>query len=88
MSMGKARSFKNESTSTVIVKSTAITSLTIPKIPSDVLRRAVPSAFLVKRLGAALTSQALAICLPRFLRQLEKDYKRWVGEEEDMVGEE
>ena len=73
---------QNESTSTVIVKSTAITSLTIPKIPSDVLRRAVPSAFLVKRLGAALTSQALAICLPRFLRQLEKDYERWqVGEE-------
>jgi len=85
---GKAGSFKNESTSTVIVKSTAITSLTIPKIPSDVLRRAVPSAFLVKRLGAALTSQALAICLPRFLRQLEKDYDRWLGKNEDMVGEE
>jgi len=81
---GKAGSFENESTSTVIVKSTAITSLTIPKIPSDVLRRAVPSAFLVKRLGAALTSQALAICLPRFLRQLEKDYDRWWGKNEDL----
>jgi len=77
----KAETSENESTSTVIVKSTAVTSLTIPKIPSDVLRRAVPSAFLVKRLGAALTSQALAICLPRFLRQLENDYSRWGGEE-------
>jgi len=77
----KAETSENESTSTVIVKSTAVASLTIPKIPSDVLRRAVPSAFLVKRLGAALTSQALAICLPRFLRQLENDYSRWGGEE-------
>jgi len=65
--------------SMVTVKSTAITSLTIPKIPSDILQATVPSAFLVKRLGATLTSQALAICLPRFLRQLEKDYVRWAG---------
>ena len=65
---------ENESLSTVSVKSTAITSLTIPKISP-----AFPSAFLVKRLGATLTSQALAICLPRFLRQLEKDYNRWSG---------
>ena len=68
-----------EALSTVTVKSTAITSLTIPKIPSDIFRATVPSAFLVKRLGATLTSQALAICLPRFLRQLEKDYNRWSG---------
>lgn len=74
--------------STVTVKSTAITSLTIPKIPSDVLRKAVPSAFLVKRLGATLTSQALAICLPRFLRQLEKDYNRWAGLELSVDREE
>jgi len=63
--------------STVSVKSTAITSLTIPKLPSDILRKTVPSALIVKRLGATLTSRALAICLPRFLRQLEKDYIRW-----------
>ena len=67
--------------STVTAKATAITSLTIPKIPSGILRAAVPSAFLVKRLGATLTSKALEICLPRFLRQLERDYKRWSGVE-------
>ena len=66
-------------TSTVTVKSTAITSLTIPKIPSGILHTTVPSAFLVKRLGATLTSKALEICLPRFLRQLERDYYRWSG---------
>lgn len=65
--------------SNVTVKSTAITSLTVPKIPSEILRKSVPSAFLVKRLGATLTSRALAICLPRFLTQLEKDYNRWSG---------
>jgi len=70
---------ENESSSTVTVKSTAITSLTIPKIPSEILRKSIPSSFVVKRLGATLTSQALAICLPRFLRQLEKDYNRWSG---------
>mmetsp|Transcript_20736 Transcript_20736/g.37438 ORF Transcript_20736/g.37438 Transcript_20736/m.37438 type:complete len:574 (+) Transcript_20736:137-1858(+) len=70
---------ETDPSSTVTVKSTAITSLTIPKIPSDILRATVPSAFFVKRLGATLTSQALAVCLPRFLRQLEKDYIRWSG---------
>lgn len=69
----------NISTSEVMCKSSACTSLTIPKIPSDILRAAVPSSFLVKRLGSTLTSKALAICLPRFLRQLEKDYARWSG---------
>jgi len=69
----------NDSSSTVTVKSTAITSLTIPEIPSDIIRKSVPSAFLVKRLGATLTSRALAVCLPRFLNQLEKDYNRWSG---------
>lgn len=63
--------------STVTVKSTAITSLTIPEIQSDIIRKRVPSGFLVKRLGATLTSRALAICLPRFLNQLDKDYNRW-----------
>lgn len=63
--------------STVTVKSTAITSLTIPEIQSDIIRKTVPSGFLVKRLGATLTSRALAICLPRFLNQLDKDYNRW-----------
>ncbi|KAL3810080.1 hypothetical protein ACHAXA_011813 [Cyclostephanos tholiformis] len=67
----------NDLPSTVTVKSTAITSLTIPKIPSDIIRKSVPSEFLVKRLGATLTSRALAVCLPRFLNQLEKDYNRW-----------
>ena len=77
---GAATAVENENeVSSVTVKSTAITSLTIPRIPSDVLRKAVPSAFFVKRLGATLTSQALSICLPRFLRQLEKDYNRWSG---------
>ena len=66
--------------STVTVKSTAITSLTIPKIPSDIIRKSVPSEFLVKRLGATLTSRALAVCLPRFLNQVEKDYNRWSKE--------
>jgi hypothetical protein len=61
------------SDSIVTVKSTAITSLTIPKLPSG------PSAFLVTRLGSTLTSKALEICLPRFLRQLERDYYRWSG---------
>ncbi|KAL3776172.1 hypothetical protein HJC23_000130 [Cyclotella cryptica] len=65
--------------STVTVKSTAITSLTIPKLPSGILHATVPSAFLVKRLGSTLTSKALEVCLPRFLRQLEKDYYRWSG---------
>ena len=69
----------NDSSSSVTVKSTAITSLTIPEIPSDIIRKSVPSAFLVKRLGATLTSRALAVCLPRFLNQLEKDYNRWSG---------
>ena len=73
----------NISTSEVICKSSACTSLTVPKIPSDILRAAVPSSFLVKRLGSTLTSKALAICLPRFLRQLEKDYARWSGMEVD-----
>jgi hypothetical protein len=71
---------ENDSTttsSTVTVKSTAITSLTIPEIQSDIIRKTVPSGFLVKRLGATLTSRALAICLPRFLNQLDKDYNRW-----------
>mmetsp|Transcript_6113 Transcript_6113/g.13385 ORF Transcript_6113/g.13385 Transcript_6113/m.13385 type:complete len:767 (+) Transcript_6113:232-2532(+) len=66
-------------TSTVTVKSTAQTSLTIPRLPSGILHATVPSAFLVKRLGATLTSKALDICLPRFLRQLERDYHRWLG---------
>jgi hypothetical protein len=69
----------HDSSSTVTVKSTAITSLTIPMIPSDIIRKSVPSAFLVKRLGATLTSRALAVCLPRFLNQLEEDYNRWSG---------
>jgi len=68
--------------STVNIKSTAVTSLTIPKIPSGILRAAVPPTFFVKRLGATLTSKALEICLPRFLRQLERDYKRWSGIDE------
>jgi hypothetical protein len=67
------------SNSTVTAKATAITSLTIPKISSGILRAAVPSAFLIKRLGTTLTSKALEICLPRFLRQLERDYVRWTG---------
>ena len=66
-------------TSVVTVKSSAVTSLTIPTIPNDIIRATVPSAFLVKRLGATLTSKALEICLPRFLRQLERDYYRWSG---------
>jgi hypothetical protein len=53
--------------------------LTIPTIPNEIIRATVPSAFLVKRLGATLTSKALEICLPRFLRQLERDYYRWSG---------
>lgn len=65
--------------SVVTVKSSAVTSLTIPRIPNDIIRSTVPSAFLVKRLGATLTSKALEICLPRFLRQLERDYYRWSG---------
>ncbi|KAL7478998.1 hypothetical protein ACHAW6_004748 [Cyclotella cf. meneghiniana] len=65
--------------STVTVKSTAITSLTIPSLPPGILHATVPSAFLVKRLGSTLTSKALEICLPRFLRQLEQDYYRWSG---------
>jgi len=65
--------------SVVTVKSSAVTSLTIPRIPNDIIRNTVPSAFLVKRLGATLTSKALEICLPRFLRQLERDYYRWSG---------
>jgi hypothetical protein len=65
--------------SVVTVKSSAVTSLTIPTIPNDIIRATVPSAFLVKRLGATLTSKALEICLPRFLRQLERDYYRWSG---------
>eukprot|EP00956_Cyclotella_meneghiniana_P038087 scaffold148608_cov58-Cyclotella_meneghiniana.AAC.1 len=66
--------------STVMAKATAITSLTIPKIPSGILRAAVPSSFLVQRLGSTLTSKALEVCLPRFLRQLERDYRRWSGQ--------
>lgn len=65
--------------SSVTVKSTAITSLTVPRLPSNILHTTVPSAFLVKRLGATLTSKALEICLPRFLKQLERDYFRWSG---------
>jgi len=65
--------------SVVTVRSTAVTSLTIPRIRNDIIRSTVPSAFLVKRLGATLTSKALEICLPRFLRQLERDYYRWSG---------
>ncbi|EED94313.1 predicted protein [Thalassiosira pseudonana CCMP1335] len=65
--------------SSVTVKSTAITSLTVPRLPSSILHTTVPSAFLVKRLGATLTSKALEICLPRFLKQLERDYFRWSG---------
>eukprot|EP00956_Cyclotella_meneghiniana_P038088 scaffold148609_cov112-Cyclotella_meneghiniana.AAC.1 len=65
-----------------MAKATAITSLTIPKIPSGILRvaAAVPSSFLVQRLGSTLTSKALEVCLPRFLRQLERDYRRWSGQ--------
>lgn len=65
--------------SVVTVKSSAVTSLTIPRIQNDIIRKTLPSAFLVKRLGATLTSKALEICLPRFLRQLERDYYRWSG---------
>lgn len=72
--------------STVTAKATAITSLTIPSIPSGILRAAVPSAFLIKRLGATLTSKALEICLPRFLRQLDRDYKRWSGVDQESSG--
>ena len=68
--------------SVVSVKSSAVTSLTIPRIQNDIIRATVPSAFLVRRLGATLTSKALEICLPRFLRQLERDYYRWSGIEE------
>jgi len=72
---------KVASRSTVTATATAVTSLTIPRIPASLLGPAVPSAFLAKRLGATLTSRALAVCLPRFLRQLEKDYVRWSGPE-------
>jgi hypothetical protein len=75
---------KTSSPSLVTVKSSAVTSLTIPKISNEILRATVPSAFLVKRLGATLTSKALEICLPRFLRQLERDFYRWSGIEEKL----
>mmetsp|Transcript_11192 Transcript_11192/g.31575 ORF Transcript_11192/g.31575 Transcript_11192/m.31575 type:complete len:529 (+) Transcript_11192:461-2047(+) len=62
----------------VTVKSTAVTSLTIPKramafrVPLP-----LPLGVLVRRIGSLLTKKALEISLPRFLRQLERDLERW-----------
>ena len=62
----------------VTVKSTAVTSLTIPKramafrVPLP-----LPLGVLVRRIGSLLTKKALEITLPRFLRQLERDLERW-----------
>ena len=67
-----------ESGPTVTVKSTAVTSLTIPKramafrVPLP-----LPLGLLVRRIGSLLTKKALEITLPRFLRQLERDLERW-----------
>lgn len=62
----------------VTVKSTAVTSLTIPKramafrVPLP-----LPLGLLVRRVGSLLTKKALEVTLPRFLRQLERDLERW-----------
>ena len=67
-----------ESGPSVTVKSTAVTSLTIPKramafrVPLP-----LPLGLLVRRIGSLLTKKALEISLPRFLRQLERDLERW-----------
>ena len=68
----------------VTVKSTAVTSLTIPKramafrVPLP-----LPLGLLVRRIGSLLTKKALEISLPRFLRQLEQDLERWARGGED-----
>ena len=68
----------------VTVKSTAVTSLTIPKkamafrVPLP-----LPLGLLVRRIGSLLTKKALEITLPRFLRQLERDLGRWARGGED-----
>eukprot|EP00561_Arcocellulus_cornucervis_P007245 CAMPEP_0185826160 /NCGR_PEP_ID=MMETSP1322-20130828/31410_1 /TAXON_ID=265543 /ORGANISM="Minutocellus polymorphus, Strain RCC2270" /LENGTH=450 /DNA_ID=CAMNT_0028523885 /DNA_START=42 /DNA_END=1394 /DNA_ORIENTATION=- len=68
----------------VTVKSTAVTSLTIPKkamafrVPLP-----LPLGLLVRRIGSLLTKKALEISLPRFLRQLERDLERWARGGED-----
>ena len=67
-----------ESGPSVTVRSTAVTSLTIPKramafrVPLP-----LPLGLLVRRIGSLLTKKALEITLPRFLRQLERDLERW-----------
>mmetsp|Transcript_36683 Transcript_36683/g.80202 ORF Transcript_36683/g.80202 Transcript_36683/m.80202 type:complete len:550 (-) Transcript_36683:41-1690(-) len=62
----------------VTVRSTAVTSLTIPPIPTAFrVPLPLPLGVLVRRIGTLLTKRALDITLPRFLRQLERDLERW-----------
>lgn len=62
----------------VTVKSTAVTSLTIPKRATALrVPLPLPLGVLVRRIGSLLTKKALEITLPRFLRQLERDLERW-----------
>mmetsp|Transcript_3537 Transcript_3537/g.5334 ORF Transcript_3537/g.5334 Transcript_3537/m.5334 type:complete len:674 (+) Transcript_3537:811-2832(+) len=60
----------------ITVKSTVATSLTIPPLPISL---PLPTALFVKKLGSTITKRVLALVLPRFLRLLESDFKRWAN---------
>lgn len=58
--------------SSVTVESTAVASLLIPSLPI-----ALPSSVLIKTLGSVIMKRILKTATNRFLRQLERDFKRW-----------
>ena len=82
---GKQKKRGKKRSPSVTVKSTAVTSLTIPPIPTAFrVPLPLPLGVLVRRIGTLLTKRALDITLPRFLRQLERDLERWAkGDKEN-----
>ena len=60
----------------ITIRSTAVTSLTIPPLPV-VFRTPLPIGVLIRRIGTVLTKKTMDVALPRFLRQLERDFERW-----------
>lgn len=56
----------------VTLKSTVVMSLNIPSLPF-----AIPSTIITKQIGSMIAKRILGVTLPRFLKQLERDFRRW-----------
>jgi len=77
---GSDNRFKRNDMGTVRISTETTTSLYIPKnLPVNV------PAVALKRFGSILTERGIALLLPRFLQQLEKDFNRWSVDSDDTT---